>query len=315
MIKHKLTNRLARRRFGRLAADPSAASDTCAVYGNCQAAALRILLQSSPTFPLRTVAIPAVQELTAEDADALRRILPHVAAFISQPVKAGYRDLGLGSEEMAAAVNGRVVRIVPIYYQGLHPFQVRVRLEGAESAPITLYDDLRFLYCAAKGWDLSTAAGWLASYAPSMAVIAELADESRDELERRETDLAVDVRASHHILGPAFRRQSFFTIDHPATTLLHRVAEDVCHQLGYSYRCDVTDELLGAARAPIEPRVCEALDLDVKPSYDWVIDRTVYTQEQLLCAHLDYYGARPALVRNGVAQHAERMARLDLELD
>jgi hypothetical protein len=75
-------------------------------------------------------------------------------------------------------VTGRVVKIVPLFYQGLYPFQVRVRLNG-EAAPLTTYDDLRFLYCAAMGWGSDLAGRWLKTYEAPSAVLTELAEQSR----------------------------------------------------------------------------------------------------------------------------------------
>jgi hypothetical protein len=313
MIKRKLSNTLAKRRFARLSTDPSGAGNTCIVYGNCQADAIRILLESSPTFPLRTVSLPAVHELTPDEADVLRDILPHVAAFVTHPIKAGYRNLGLGSEELAAIVTGHIVKIVPLFYQGLYPFQVRVRFDG-HAAPLTLYDDLRFLYCAANGWDSDLAGRWLTTYEAPTAVLGELAEESRCELARRERDLAVDVHASHWIADPDIHARGFFTVDHPATVLLDYVAAGICGHLGYDYNGNSNGELLGIVRTPLEPSVCAALQLDVQPSCDWRVERTIYSQNQMLQTHLEYYSARPELVKKGVAQHSERMARLALEI-
>jgi hypothetical protein len=125
----------------------------------------------------------------------------------------------------------------------------------------------------------------------------------------------VDVSASHRINDPEVHARGFFTVDHPATVLLDYVAKGVSRHLGYEYSVDPIGEMLGIVRTPLEPSVCAALQLDVQPTCDWRVDRTIYSQNQMLRAHLEYYSARPEIVRKGLTQHAVHMARLDLDVD
>jgi hypothetical protein len=302
---------LARRHLTRLARRPETAANVCVIYGNCQAEPLRRLLASAPEFPYGTISLPAVHQMSAADAESLRRILPYVAVLVTQPVRDGYRDLALGSDEMSALVSGRVIRVVQLYYQGLFPFQAYVRSERY-SAPRTEYDDLRFLYCAARGYSAERASGWLSEYEPPLDAVRELAAASYAELERREREHSVDVRCASRMVDRDVHAHGFFTINHPALTLLNHLAAGVADQLGVRYEPQISSELLGRVRTPLEPAVCTALKLDATAARDWWLKGRRMPRERLLGIHLRAYAARPEVLRAGVEQHADRMAFLGL---
>jgi hypothetical protein len=308
--KGKVDRKMAERRFDALARDPARAGRTAVVYGNCQAEALRLMLDASAGFPYETFPLPAVHEITAEQAGQLRRILPRVAVFIAHPVRPGFRELGLGADEMASLVSGTVVRVVPLYYQGLFPFQANVRHAGY-TPPLTEYDDLRFLHCAAQGWDLDRSATWVDSFEPDPAALRELAAESHAELQRRERDERLDVTASDVL---AAQPHGFHTVNHPSNALLSHVVAGIHRHLGLQPSTAAPrDEMLGQVRTPVEPAVVGALGLDVNASVDWTIRGERVARRELLARHLAAFRAAPAAVAAGLEQHGERMARLGLE--
>jgi hypothetical protein len=312
-VKGKVERTVAERRFDALVRDPSKASDVAIVYGNCQAEALRLMLDAAPSFPYRTIPLPAVHEITATQADQIRQILPHVAVFVCHPVKPGFRDMGLGAEEMASLVRGRVVRTVALYYQGLFPFQANVRLAGY-APPLTEYDDLRFLHCAANGWDLDRAAEFIDSWAPDPELLRELAADSRAELQRREHDEHLDVVASDVIVDPAVHARGFHTINHPSNALLQHVVAGIHRHLGLQAPAPYTGpEMLGQVRTPIERAIVDALGLEIPAVTDWAIRGERVTQRDLLARHISGYRATPGAIAAGLEQHGDRMRRLGLQ--
>ena len=82
------------------------------VWGNCQAEALRVLLGSVEDLPFRTVRVPAAHELTDTDVPHVRRLSGLTAVLVSQPIRSGYRDLPLGTDDIAAMLppGSRVLR-------------------------------------------------------------------------------------------------------------------------------------------------------------------------------------------------------------
>lgn len=281
------------------------------VYGNCQAEPLRRILDAAPGFTYPTLALPPVHLMRADEADALRRLLPHIGLFIAQPVRDGYRELPLGSEQMGALVNGRVIGIVQLFYRGLYPFQAYVRHRGYE-APRSEYDDLRFLYCAAKGFDARHAACWLREYEPPRDVVAQVAAESRAELGRREQQFGLEVRAAARIDDPELHGQSFYTINHPRLPLLRIVAEGICRTLGLPFELRIKREPLSRILTPLEPAVCTALGLSQAPRPGWQLDGASYSTERLLALHLRRYAADASIVSAGIEQHGQEMVRLGL---
>jgi hypothetical protein len=99
------------------------------VWGNCQAEAVRVLLAGSPTLPFRTVRVPPVFELTTSDFQHLVRLTSGAQFLLTQPVKDHYRDLPLGSGELAQMMpaGSTVLHWPVVRYSGYHPFQAIIR--------------------------------------------------------------------------------------------------------------------------------------------------------------------------------------------
>jgi hypothetical protein len=304
--------RRARMTLKRLSENPKQAQGLCLFYGNCKAEPARVLLSSTPGFPFKTLALPPVYDMTAEDAQQLRRILPHVAALVTHPVNEDYRGgMGLGSDTMAGLVTGQVIRMASVRYQGCFPFLVYIRHAG-HAAPVTVYDDLRFLACASKGWAPDEALSWMREYVPPSVALREIGTASIAELKRREDEYGVDVGASDLLADPDVRSRGFFTFNHPTRVLLDPFTGRIAKALGVDYAPAGRGEPLGEIRPPIEASTYSALGLVGTPVSDWRIYGHRVTTERLLRMHLAAYAARPEVVRSGIKQHGELMARLEL---
>lgn len=284
----------------------------CIVHGNCQAEPVRQLLASSPGFPYVTVALPPVHEMTAPDADLLHRLLPRTAVFVAQPVYDGYQGLPIGTDQLRALLpaDARTVLMPVHYYEGLHPFQVHVRVDGYPvPAPVTTHHDLRFLHCAARGADDAESLQWLQDWVPPTQAVRDHADQSLGLLMQREQHL--DTVISDRIRPAA--EQAFFTLNHPSNALLATTAERVLGVLGLSARVSPPPvEYLDGQRAPVEPGI--AVALGVQPSADqaWWVDGTRHPLPDLLRRHLAWYRERPELVALGQEQHADRLRAFGL---
>jgi hypothetical protein len=289
------------------------------VYGNCQAEPIRVLLDRSPAFrsSFRTQEIPAVHTLAEATIDGVRRAVADASLIVSHPVRDGYHGFPVGSEEILqwAPGNCRHLTIPALYDDGLYPFQVYVRgADGvAPSAPLSIYHDLRFLYCAAKGWDYETARSWLRGFDPSPQGIQRVAAESRNGLIAHESELA--VRVSESLTAPERHAGSFFTVNHPTNAALGRVVAGIHAQLRIAYTPPrVDEELLGTLRTPLESSVIAALRLPATPRPDWTIRGEAVTLADLLTVHLAWYHEHRDLVAAGLSQHEGRLWLLGVTL-
>ena len=111
--------------------------------------------------------------------------------LLSQPIRTGYNDMPLGTDDVAGMMppGGRVIRWPVVRYSGLEPFSAIVRdpADPGADPPVVPYHDLRTLTLAAgarQEWDVDVPA----------ATVREAAELSLAELRRREqagTDIAV----------------------------------------------------------------------------------------------------------------------------
>jgi hypothetical protein len=188
------------------------------VYGNCQADALRILLERAPSFRavFRTEEIPAVHLIGEDTLDHVRQTVAGASLIVTQPVRDGYHGIPVGSEEILryAADDCTLMTIPAVYYDGLYPFQVYVRDENGISppAPKSVYHDLRSLHCAGMRWDAERSRSWLGELEPSPGGIVQVAHAAREGLIAYESDLDGRVAERFTHRRPSAMRSSRSTI-------------------------------------------------------------------------------------------------------
>ena len=256
-----------------------------------------------------------MHQVTADNVALLRSAVASASLIVSHPVRDGYHGFPIGSEEILthAPDDCRRVTIPALYYDALYPFSVYVRADvlAKPSAPLSIYHDLRFLHCAAMGWDLETARAWLRSFVPPPDGVRQFAAEAFNTLVAYEATL--DVRVSELLTGPDVLPRAMFTVDHPTNHGLEAIVAGIHDQLGLSYSPgDQGEELLGERRGPLEPSVIDALELTGTPRLDWWIKGERITQESLLAAHLAWYANHRKLLPVWVEQHAARLRALGL---
>ena len=291
------------------------------VHGNCQAEAVRVLLAGQPqetdggstagTFA--TVRIPPVHELFAEDLPFLTRLLAHTEVLVSQPVRDRYRDLPLGTAQLASALpaGARVLRYPIVRYLGLHPYQAIVRHPDAPSAVPDLvpYHDLRLL--AARRDRLSRAAAIerVDAVDAAPAALRAVAETSLAELVRREKDCDIGISEVIETLAG----DPMHTVNHPGNPLLIALARRIEQALGVpAAAADPGRDLLGGVRAPVDHAVRSALGRPGPTGSDWLVGGTPVSPSELVEAHWAWYDAHPAFVGAGLDRHAERLAVLGL---
>lgn len=265
------------------------------VMGNCQAESLRLLLESSGA--IRSVRVPPVFEIEADELPLLQRLLDRTDVLLTQPVRDGYRDLPLGSAELAARVapGARTVHFPTIRYAGLHPWQVVLRVPGEVDPPPVPYHDLRTLALAAG---LEVHRGPL-----SHNGIREVRDSSVAILaEREQRSDAVPVS---DLLVPA-GADAAHVINHPGNPVLVGLGRRVAERLGLDAEVpEPTGTLLDEVHAPLLPEVLEALGLAVDPVAHWVYRGAVLPDEQVREVQLDWLRERPQVVEFGLDRHRE----------
>ncbi|MCT7661106.1 WcbI family polysaccharide biosynthesis putative acetyltransferase [Mycobacterium deserti] len=280
------------------------------VWGNCQAEALRRVLDAVPDRPFRTARIPPVHELESSDLGHLDDLLAHTAVLLSQPVRPGYRDLPLGTADIASRLPAcaDVVRWPVIRYSGLYPFQVIVRDPAAPSVdpPGVPYHDLRTV--AAARATRSTSGCWDVEVAPDQLRAA--ASASIDELarrERRDCDVGVsDVLAGHGV-------DAAHAINHPGNPVFYDLVRRILGHLDVDQAISpITGPLLGSVFAPLERRVLDALALDGPVRRDWLFHGATLTADEVHHIQMVWYERNPEYVELTIARHGSTMRLLGL---
>ncbi len=272
------------------------------VLGNCQAEALRILLDD-PGAPYRPVRIPPVHELEQADVAHLHRLAARAAVIVAQPVRDDYRSLPVGTEQVLAqqALGARHVIFPVIRWAALYPYQAIVRADGVGDPPGVPYHDLRTLLLAA---------GRSARRAAGAEPIRQLAEASLAELRAREArhgSIAVS-----DLLRPAGAAAAH-TINHPGNPVLTELAQRVAAVLGWQPgTLDPGRELLRSVYTPLEPHVLAALGLDDQARADWRVQDRPVADETIAAQQLDWYAVHPEVVAAGLTRHAETLRMLDL---
>lgn len=275
------------------------------VHGNCQAESLRVLLAGGVLLdggasPVRTVRVPPVHELVAEDLPHLDRVLAEVDVLVSQPVRDGYRDLPLGTAEVLsrAGRRPRSVLVPIIRWAALHPFQVIVRSPAAGEPPPVPYHDLRTLTLAAGRPALPEI--------PSADAVRAVRDLSVRELSaRQERHGALPVVDLLHDAGAAAAQ----TVNHPGNGVLTGVAARVLAAIGLPGEiADPGRTLLDSVHTPVLPEVLEALGLadgSGSAHADWLVHGTRIPDAAVREAQLRWYADHPGVAEAGLARHAE----------
>lgn len=224
------------------------------VHGNCQAEALRVVLEASDP-SLDAVRVPPVHELEADDLPYLDRLLARTDLLVAQPVRDDWRDLPVGTAQVhARAPRARLVVVPVIRHTGLHPWGALVRTPWMGDPPTVPYHDLRTILAVARG----TGRRPVGHLRP--AGFRAVAGRSLDELRRREERHGA-VPASD--LVEAAGAGAMLTINHPGNPVLVPLAGRVLEACGLSAVArDPGRTLLASVRAPIRPEVLDALGLD-----------------------------------------------------
>lgn len=287
-----------RRHYAVFFADEPAPEGYGVVVGNCQAESLRLVVSSAE---LPGVRVPAVHEMTADDAARLHRLLAGASFLVVQPIRDDYRGLPLGTAQLRAALppGARTVTVPSIRFAGLHPFQAAIRVPGVdEDPPLVAYHDVR---------TLAEVAGLpVARTLPRDAVHA-VAGDSLAELRRREAD-GIDVVASD-LFAPVVVDLAR-TVNHPGNAVWMPLGERIVEALGSSGGAvDPGRPILAGVQAPREQWVLDAWDLDDEPRPDWIVAGEVVDAESVRAAHREWYAAHPDFVTAAVERLAPLVAR------
>ncbi|TGO04879.1 WcbI family polysaccharide biosynthesis putative acetyltransferase [Serinibacter arcticus] len=269
------------------------------VVGNCQAESLRLALGDE----LDLVRMPPVHEIVASDLPHLQRWLERSHVLITQPVRDDYHGLPIGSRQLAAALpaGARVVRIPVIRFAGLYPVHAIVRPPSDPSLtpPLVAYHDLRVL---------AEAAGLAAPAAVTPDAVRAIANESIDQLRRREQAHATVV-VSDLFARPRFDQMR--TLNHPGNAIWSALAERVGDALALSDPVPpLTRELLTSVHAPREAVVVETWGLEDAPTTDWIVEGDAVPAAHVRQEHLAWYARHPDAVTAGLERHAAALAAL-----
>ncbi|GGG20158.1 hypothetical protein GCM10007304_37560 [Rhodococcoides trifolii] len=280
------------------------------ILGNCQAEALRVVLDAVADRPYRTMRIPPVHELTSGDVPHLRRAAGATSTLLTQPIRSGYRELPIGTDDVVAQLpaGATVVRWPVLRYAGLYPFQAIVRHPSDPSADpaVVPYHDLRTVSAWSHGrgadepWDVELTAD----------TIRRIGDASVAELARREardTDVAVSDRLA------SFGADAAHTINHPGNGVLLLLAMRILAAMDVSAVEPTIDRvLLRSVMAPLEARVLRALGSDAPTRPMWRVGEDDVSADEVHRSQMAWYDEHPVFVTAAVERHRETMELLGL---
>lgn len=280
------------------------------VVGNCQAEALRCTLDTLTDRPFRLIRMPPVHELVAADLPYLDALLSRTSVLLSQPIRPDYRDLPIGTAQLAARLpsSAAVLRWPVIRFSGLYPFQVIVRRPSDRSVvpPPVPYHDLRTVAAALAGraagdpWDVDVApAAFRAVAAASTAALAER--------ERRDTD--VGISDAFAVAGC----DAAHAINHPGNVVLAELARRILRERGVAgtIRLDGTP-LLGSVFAPLEQRVLGALNVAGPPRDTWLFHGETLDPDRVHRVQMNWYLDNVDFLSLAVHRHGTTMDLLGL---
>ncbi|ALE77270.1 hypothetical protein WY02_00835 [Pseudonocardia sp. AL041005-10] len=275
------------------------------VWGNCQAESVRVLLAGVDGLPVTPVRIPPVHELTADDLPHLRRLLSRTRLLASQPVREDYRDLPLGTAQVAAGLvpGAVVVRWPVIRHPALHPWSAIVRhaADPAAVPPGVPYHDLRAL---------AAAAGREPGPPPTAEALREVGRRGIAELARREAR-DTDAGVSDAIAG--FGAAAAHTLNHPGNGVLMLLAGRILDAAGMpGVVGDPGRTLLGGIRSPLRADVVDALGLDTPSRPHWCVSDRAIGEDEVAAAQRAWYATHPGWVNAGLARHADTLELLGL---
>lgn len=264
------------------------------VLGNCQAESLRLVIDSAEH---RFVRVPPVHEMQAADVVRLHEVVRSAGIVVSQPIRDDYRDLPLGTRQIAALTDARMLTVPPVRFAGLHPFQAAIRVPGVEGdPPIVAYHDVR---------TLAAAAGIPVAAALHPDAVRAVGRSSIDTLRLREK--SADVPVSD--LFDAVTADHARTVNHPGNSVWLPLGARVLRTLGLDDGpTNPGRPLLDAVHAPLSPEVVEAWSLPDRPRAHWLVDGAAVDDAEVRAAHAQWYAAHPDFVAVAVERLAPLLA-------
>lgn len=286
---------LARRRhYGEFYGLDPLPDDFGVILGNCQAESVRLVVDSPEH---RFVRVPPVHEMTDADAERLHVLVGAARTVVTQPIRDDYRDLPLGTRQIAAATDARVVTVPPVRFAGLHPFQAAIRVPSVEGDPPTVaYHDIRTLAAAA-----------------GIRVVPSLAPESVRAVGRASVDVlrtreaVTDVPVSD--LFDAVTADHARTVNHPGNAIWLPLGARVLEVLGIpGGPVDPERPLLDSVQAPLAAEVVEAWSLPDAPRAHWIVDGVEIDPADVRAAHSAWYAEHPEFVTAALDRLAPLLA-------
>lgn len=285
--------------------------DRAVVVGNCQAKALEMMLATNEEFAKRFefVSFPAVHEIPAETIPELHQAVADAAVVILQRVDDGYRDgIGLGTETLVRiAGTATVVRWPSVYWAGYFPDLFYLR-DGAGQPVVDGpfdYHDRAILEAYDAGLDVVSTCRLLEDpERPSDASTWAAKATAELDIRGQDCDIQVTVFIDSHFRDELL----FFTMNHPANSLLAFVARQITELLGVPGLVDqrrMPDEVLGWTFYPLHPNHVRVLRLRfgaemVFGNALFKIRGVAYDAPDAVRAFFDYYEAYPKLVELNV---------------
>ncbi len=264
------------------------------VLGNCQAESLRMVIDAPEH---RFIRVPPVHEMSGAEVERLHEVVAAADIVVSQPIRDDYRGLPLGTRQIAAVTDARMLTVPPVRFAGLHPAQSAIRVPAVEGdPPIVAYHDIR---------TLAAAAGIAVPESLPPDAVRAVGRSSVDVLREREQTADIPVSdLFDHVTADHSR-----TVNHPGNAVWLPLGARVLEALGVDGApTDPGRPLLDAVHAPLAPEVIEAWSLPDRPRAHWIVGGAVVDDAEVRAAHLAWYVGHPEFVTAAVERLAPLLA-------
>lgn len=200
------------------------------IIGNCQARPLADYIEKLiPT--VSVISTPIVHLLKESDEVKYRSAFEDADVIVTQVISDSYPCKFIRTNEIKRLYGSKTHTILNLYYSGYTPDLMYIRHPEVSTlkGPLADYHNRTILEGWLLGIDQEQAIEWLSDPFFNQQEYGQEDTKSIEELKNRET--SVDVKIADFIVKTRDKSRTFFTFNHPSSTLLIEYAQRICDRI------------------------------------------------------------------------------------